>query len=94
MYAFWKFDDFSWGDTRKTAGEKDKGHGDAEGEFDSTKITMKRWRDFEKGMFFFLNSLHGCLLIFLLERRLRSAWSQPHASTDPYPSQYETYSHY
>ncbi|KAJ6159645.1 hypothetical protein N7497_004182 [Penicillium chrysogenum] len=76
MYAFWKFDDFSWGDTRKTAGEKDKGHGDAEGEFDSTKITMKRWRDFEK------------------ERRLRSAWSQPRASTDPYPSQYETYSHY
>jgi chitin synthase len=50
-YAFWKFDDFSWGDTRKTAGEKDKGHGDAEGEFDSTKITMKRWRDFEKGKF-------------------------------------------
>lgn len=48
-YAFWKFDDFSWGDTRKTAGEKDKGHGAAEGEFDSTKITMKRWRDFEKG---------------------------------------------
>ncbi|KAJ5581083.1 hypothetical protein N7450_007384 [Penicillium hetheringtonii] len=47
-YAFWKFDDFSWGDTRKTAGEKDKGHGDAEGEFDSTQITMKRWRDFEK----------------------------------------------
>ncbi|KAJ5555679.1 hypothetical protein N7535_008113 [Penicillium sp. DV-2018c] len=48
VYAFWKFDDFSWGDTRKTAGEKDKGHGDAEGEFDSTKITMKRWRDFER----------------------------------------------
>ncbi|KAJ5215591.1 uncharacterized protein N7498_001998 [Penicillium cinerascens] len=47
-YAFWKFDDFSWGDTRKTAGEKDKGHGGTEGEFDSTKITMKRWRDFEK----------------------------------------------
>ncbi|KAJ5290932.1 hypothetical protein N7478_000183 [Penicillium angulare] len=47
-YAFWKFDDFSWGDTRKTAGEKDKGHGAEEGEFDSTKITMKRWRDFEK----------------------------------------------
>jgi chitin synthase len=48
-YAFWKFDDFSWGDTRKTAGEKDKGHGGTEGEFDSTQITMKRWRDFEKG---------------------------------------------
>lgn len=49
-YAYWKFDDFSWGDTRKTAGEEKKGH-DVEGEFDSTKITMKRWRDFERGMF-------------------------------------------
>ncbi|KAF7712858.1 Chitin synthase [Penicillium ucsense] len=48
MYAFWKFDDFSWGDTRKTAGGKDEGHGAVEGEFDSTQITMKRWRDFEK----------------------------------------------
>ncbi|PTU23961.1 hypothetical protein P175DRAFT_0489137 [Aspergillus ochraceoroseus IBT 24754] len=48
-YAYWKFDDFSWGETRKTDGEKDKGHEDGEGEFDSSKITMKRWRDFEKG---------------------------------------------
>ena len=49
-YAFWKFDDFSWGDTRKTAGEKTKKAGiEYEGEFDSSKITMKRWRDFEKG---------------------------------------------
>jgi chitin synthase len=24
-YAYWKFDDFSWGDTRKTAGEQTKG---------------------------------------------------------------------
>ncbi|KAH0372734.1 chitin synthase, class IV, partial [Aureobasidium melanogenum] len=47
-YAYWKFDDFSWGDTRKTAGEQTKGgHDDAEGEFDSSKITMKRWADFE-----------------------------------------------
>lgn len=49
-YAYWKFDDFSWGDTRKTAGEKTKKAGlEYEGEFDSSKITMKRWRDFEKG---------------------------------------------
>lgn len=49
MYAFWKFDDFSWGDTRKTAGEKTKKAGiEYEGEFDSTKITMKRWGEFEK----------------------------------------------
>ena len=51
VYAFWKFDDFSWGDTRKTAGEKTKKAGiEYEGEFDSSKITMKRWGDFEKGM--------------------------------------------
>ncbi|OJJ46146.1 hypothetical protein ASPZODRAFT_16743 [Penicilliopsis zonata CBS 506.65] len=48
VYSFWKFDDFSWGDTRQTAGEKDKGHDTVDGEFDSSKITMKRWRDFEK----------------------------------------------
>ena len=50
-YAFWKFDDFSWGDTRKVEGElKETGHGDGEGEFDSSKIVMKRWADFEKGL--------------------------------------------
>lgn len=49
-YAFWKFDDFSWGDTRKTAGETTKKAGlEYEGEFDSSKITMRRWRDFEAG---------------------------------------------
>ncbi|KIX01360.1 uncharacterized protein Z518_09085 [Rhinocladiella mackenziei CBS 650.93] len=48
-YAYWKFDDFSWGETRKTAGEKTKKAGlEYEGEFDSTKITMKRWGDFER----------------------------------------------
>ena len=49
-YAFWKFDDFSWGDTRKTSGEKTKKAGlEYEGEFDSSKITMRRWHDFEAG---------------------------------------------
>lgn len=49
-YAYWKFDDFSWGDTRKTAGETTKKGGiEYEGEFDSSKITMKRWGDFEQG---------------------------------------------
>lgn len=51
-YAYWKFDDFSWGDTRKTAGEgvggvTKKAGLEYEGEFDSGKITMKRWGDFE-----------------------------------------------
>lgn len=51
-YAYWKFDDFSWGDTRKTAGEKTKKAGiEYEGEFDSSKITMRRWGDFEKGQY-------------------------------------------
>ncbi|KZF26088.1 glycosyltransferase family 2 protein [Xylona heveae TC161] len=50
-YAYWKFDDFSWGDTRKTAGETKKGdgHDTVQGEFDSSKITMKRWADYERG---------------------------------------------
>lgn len=49
-HAYWKFDDFSWGDTRKTEGQKTKKAGiEYEGEFDSSKITMKRWGDFEKG---------------------------------------------
>lgn len=49
-YAFWKFDDFSWGDTRKSEGDTKKAgaHGEHEGEFDSSKITMKRWAEFER----------------------------------------------
>ena len=64
-YAYWHFDDFSWGDTRRMAGEKrgaGKGGHEGDGEFDSSQITMKRWGDFEQ------------------ERRLRApAWtsSQP-----------------
>lgn len=48
LYAFWKFDDFSWGETRKTDGEKTKKAGlEYEGEFDSSKITMKRRAEFQ-----------------------------------------------
>ncbi|KAF5097510.1 hypothetical protein DV451_003798 [Geotrichum candidum] len=47
-YAYWKFDDFSWGDTRTIAGGDKGGHDDDEGEFDSSQIVMKRWRDFER----------------------------------------------
>lgn len=46
-YSFWKFDDFSWGETRVITGT-DKGHDEAEGEFDHSKIKMRRWRDFER----------------------------------------------
>ncbi|THH01230.1 hypothetical protein EW026_g1461 [Hermanssonia centrifuga] len=47
-YAFWHFDDFSWGQTRQIAGAKEENHGDKEGEFDSSHIVMKRWAEFER----------------------------------------------
>ncbi|KII94232.1 glycosyltransferase family 2 protein [Plicaturopsis crispa FD-325 SS-3] len=46
-YSFWHFDDFSWGQTRKVAGDTGGGH-DKEGEFDSSHIVMKRWAEFER----------------------------------------------
>lgn len=55
-YAFWHFDDFSWGQTRMVAGEKKElGHGDKDGEFDSSHIVMKRWAEFERDRRFRLN---------------------------------------
>ncbi|KAJ7773361.1 glycosyltransferase family 2 protein [Mycena metata] len=46
-YAFWHFDDFSWGQTRKVSG--DTTHtGDKEGEFNAEHIVMKRWAEFER----------------------------------------------
>ncbi|KAJ3190990.1 Chitin synthase, class 3 [Irineochytrium annulatum] len=49
LYAFWHFDDFSWGETRKVIGEvKGHDHSTADGEFDSTGISMKRWREWVK----------------------------------------------
>ncbi|GAV51612.1 hypothetical protein ZYGR_0AF00830 [Zygosaccharomyces rouxii] len=48
-YAYWKFDDFSWGDTRTIAGGNGKGgHDETEGEFDHSKIKMRTWREFER----------------------------------------------
>lgn len=47
-YAFWHFDDFSWGQTRKVAGDNGGDHGDKDGEFDSSHIVMKRWAEFER----------------------------------------------
>ena len=49
-YAYWHMDDFSWGATREIAGEQKEGagHGDKEGNFDSSSIIMKRWVDFER----------------------------------------------
>jgi chitin synthase len=48
-YAFWHFDDFSWGQTRMVEGEK-KGsdHGRKEGEFDYSRIVRKLWVEYER----------------------------------------------
>ncbi|CAO1625284.1 unnamed protein product [Sympodiomycopsis kandeliae] len=47
-YAFWHMDDFSWGATRVIQGEVKGDHSDAEGKFDPSNITMKRWIEFER----------------------------------------------
>lgn len=47
-YAYWKFDDFSWGETRAVSGGDKGSHGESEGVFDSSHIIMKRWREFER----------------------------------------------
>jgi chitin synthase len=49
VYSFWHFDDFSWGETRKVEGEaKGDDHSKAEGQFDSSKIPLKRWDEYER----------------------------------------------
>ena len=48
VYAYWKFDDFSWGDTRTIAGGNKAAHDEEEGEFDHSKIRMRTWREFER----------------------------------------------
>jgi chitin synthase len=48
VYAFWHFDDFSWGQTRKIDGAATDDHGKAEGQFDSSQVFMKRWHEFEQ----------------------------------------------
>ncbi|KAI9188436.1 Chitin synthase, class 3 [Blastocladiella emersonii ATCC 22665] len=47
-YAFWHQDDATWGATRRIHGDDGKGHGDDDGEFDSTKIIMKRYAEWEQ----------------------------------------------
>ncbi|KAI8871449.1 hypothetical protein GQ42DRAFT_112543, partial [Ramicandelaber brevisporus] len=49
VYAYWHFDDFSWGETRKVDGEaKGHDHSRKSGEFDGTKVPLRRWEDYER----------------------------------------------
>ncbi|KAI9355051.1 chitin synthase-domain-containing protein [Zopfochytrium polystomum] len=46
LYAFWHFDDFSWGNTRVVTGEDGKQVATAD--FDPTTIPVKKWGDHER----------------------------------------------
>ncbi|OMH81477.1 Chitin synthase 7 [Zancudomyces culisetae] len=51
VYAYWHFDDFSWGETRKVQGEvkgTDDGHGSGDGDFDPRMVPLRRWEDYER----------------------------------------------
>lgn len=48
-YAYWHFDDFSWGQTRVVDGtEKNEDHSKREGEFNSKGIIMKRFDEWHR----------------------------------------------
>ena len=47
-YAFWHFDDFSWGETRKVEGDNGDDHSKKEGVFDASSIPLKRWHEYER----------------------------------------------
>lgn len=53
LYAFWHFDDFSWGNTRIVVGEKGqkKVVGPEEGTFDPSTIPLRRWAEYEANMY-------------------------------------------
>ncbi|KAF8626869.1 hypothetical protein AX15_004687 [Amanita polypyramis BW_CC] len=49
VYAFWHFDDFSWGETRKVEGDaKGDGHGNSGGTYKGAAVPMRRWEDWER----------------------------------------------
>ncbi|KAG2185441.1 hypothetical protein INT44_002232, partial [Umbelopsis vinacea] len=48
IYAFWHFDDFTWGATRRVHGDKaNEGHAEDDGDFDSSQIIMRKWEEWE-----------------------------------------------
>ncbi|OLY80580.1 Chitin synthase 8 [Smittium mucronatum] len=64
VYSFWHFDDFSWGNTRKITTEGGGGTDPKNGKFESiemkafdpTTIPMRKWSEYEKDLFFDMNS--------------------------------------
>jgi chitin synthase len=49
LYAFWNFDDFSWGETRKVAGEKESKSGhDDDSRYGFHQVPFRRWDEYER----------------------------------------------
>ncbi|KZT04611.1 glycosyltransferase family 2 protein [Laetiporus sulphureus 93-53] len=49
VYAFWHFDDFSWGETRKVEGEaKGRGHDGLNSSTAGMSVPLRRWEDWER----------------------------------------------
>jgi len=51
LYAYWHFDDFSWGETRKVDGYREGKSGDHGGDsdfFDPSTVPMRHWIEWEK----------------------------------------------
>ncbi|KAI8327438.1 chitin synthase-domain-containing protein [Choanephora cucurbitarum] len=53
IYAYWHFDDFSWGNTRVVLGDKGKKMvvGADEGKFDAKSIPTMTWEKYEEGLY-------------------------------------------
>lgn len=47
-YAYWKFDDFSWGKTRAIADNQMSAHDQDPADRDLQAIELKHWEDFER----------------------------------------------
>ncbi|TPX36036.1 chitin synthase [Synchytrium microbalum] len=47
-YAWWHFDDFSWGSTRVVEGDAKGAHDESKGVFNPRKIQLKTWDEWEK----------------------------------------------
>jgi chitin synthase len=59
LYAFWKMDDFSWGNTRMITGEKGKQIlVSDEGKFDPNSIPKKKWEEYQQ-MLWEANTQHS-----------------------------------
>ncbi len=59
VYAFWNFDDFSWGETRKVTGEEDGRSSHDDDGFMSSTVPLKRWDEYEKEKRQYLRSLEA-----------------------------------